>query len=99
MRVLAARSGKHYDIINIHEPSAAFVAAHNVAAGSPVIVVTSHGLERRAWELAKEEARLGREGPALRTRLTYPASGLWPGQFGLRHADHVFCLTPKTATT
>ena len=90
---LAARSGRPYDIVNVHESSAAFVAAmRNVAAGSPAIIVTSHGLERRAWELAKEEARLGREGPALRTRLTYPVIGLWPAQVGLRHADHVFCL-------
>jgi glycosyltransferase involved in cell wall biosynthesis len=93
--VLAARSGRHYDIINIHEPSAAFMAASSAAAGSPVVIVTSHGLERRAWERAKEEARLGREGPALRTRLTYPAISLWPGQYGLRHADHVFCLSSE----
>ena len=90
--VLAARSGRPYDIINVHEPSAAFVATSNRAAGSPVIIITSHGLERRAWELAKEEARLGREGPRLRTRLTYPVIGLWPAQLGLRRADHVFCL-------
>ena len=90
--VLAARSGRPYDIINIHEPSAALVATSNRAAGSPVIIITSHGLERRAWDLAKEELRLGREGPTLRTRLTYPVIGLWPAQLGLRRADHIFCL-------
>ena len=89
---LAARSGRPYDIVNIHEPSATFMTPRDAAAGSPVIVVTSHGLERRAWELAKTEARLGREGPALRTRLTYPVIGLWPAQRGLRRADHILCL-------
>jgi glycosyltransferase involved in cell wall biosynthesis len=59
---------------------------------SPAVVITSHGLERRAWELAKEEGLLGRDGPGWRTRLTYPPSALWPGEMALRRADHVFCL-------
>ena len=91
--MLAARSGRPYDIINVHEPSAAFVATGNRAAGSPVIIITSHGLERRAWQLAKEESRRGREGPLLRTRVTYPVTSLWPAQLALRRADHVFCLS------
>jgi glycosyltransferase involved in cell wall biosynthesis len=58
-------------------------------------VVTSHGLERRAWELAKEEGRFARETPGWRTRLTYPPSALWPADFALRYADHVFCLNEE----
>jgi glycosyltransferase involved in cell wall biosynthesis len=88
----AARAGRPYDIVNVHEPSAAPVTAWRGSDGAPAVVVTSHGLERRAWTLAKEEARLGREGPAWRTRLTYPIASLWPAEIGLRRADHVFCL-------
>jgi glycosyltransferase involved in cell wall biosynthesis len=87
----ANRSGRPYDIVNVHEPSAApLVLARRAHAAS--VVVTSHGLERRAWELAKEEGQLGREAPRWRTRLTYPATALWPGDYALRRADHVLCL-------
>jgi glycosyltransferase involved in cell wall biosynthesis len=87
----ADRAGHPYDIVNVHEPIAAPLLVGR-AAHSASVVVTSHGLERRAWELAKEEGRLGREAPGWRTRITYPPSGLWPGEFALRRADHVFCL-------
>lgn len=90
----AERRGRPYDIINVHEPSAApLLIARRTHSAS--IVVTSHGLERRAWELAKEEGRLGRQGPGWRTRLTYPPSVVWPSTFALRGADHVFCLNEE----
>lgn len=94
-RAIAARSaGRPFDIVNVHEPSAAPVT---IARGNraPAIVVTSHGLERRAWELAIQEGRLGRQAPAWRTRLSYPATGLWPADMALRRADHVFCLNEE----
>lgn len=91
----AARAGRRYDIVNVHESSAAPIATWKRAARSPAVVVTSHGLERRAWELAKQEERLGREGPGWRTRLTYPPTSLWPTALGLRMADHVFCLNDE----
>jgi glycosyltransferase involved in cell wall biosynthesis len=90
----ADRAGRPYDIVNVHEPSAAPLLVGRRAHAASV-VVTSHGLERRAWELAKEEGRLGREGPRWRTRITYPPSALWPGEFALRRADHVFCLSEE----
>jgi glycosyltransferase involved in cell wall biosynthesis len=89
--IQADRAGRPYDIVNVHEPSAA-PSLLGRRSSSPAVVVTSHGLERRAWELAKEEGLLGREGPGWRTRLTYPPSALWPGDIALRRADHVFCL-------
>jgi glycosyltransferase involved in cell wall biosynthesis len=88
----AFRSGRPYDIVNVHESSAAPTVLGRRGAHAAAVVVTSHGLERRAWELAKEEGRLGREAPGWRTRITYPPSGLWPGEWALRRADHVFCL-------
>ena len=93
--VAAAQSGKPYDLINVHEPSAAAISICRGATGNPIVVVTSHGVERRGWELALEELRSGREGPLLKTRLIYPLTGLWQSDLGLRRADHVFCLSSE----
>jgi glycosyltransferase involved in cell wall biosynthesis len=89
---LAARAGDKYDVINVHEPSAAAITVLKRAAGSPAVVVTSHGLERRGWELALEEGRLGRASPGLKTRLTHPLITLWQADLALKQADHIFCL-------
>ncbi|HEX8501823.1 MAG TPA: glycosyltransferase family 4 protein [Pyrinomonadaceae bacterium] len=89
----AARRGEPYDLINVHEPAGAGVAVFRRLAGDPVVVVTSHGVERRAWELALEESRLGRAGPNWKTRILYPLTTLRQAEAGLRRADHVFCLS------
>jgi glycosyltransferase involved in cell wall biosynthesis len=93
----AERAGRPYDIINVHEPSAVPIILGR-RRHTPAVVITSHGLERRAWELALEEGRLGREGPRWRTRMSYPATSLWPGDMALRRADHVFCLNEEDKT-
>jgi glycosyltransferase involved in cell wall biosynthesis len=91
----AARAGRPYDLINVHEPSAVALAAWRARIGHPVIVVTSHGVERRVWERALEERRLGRSGPSLKTRVIYPMTSLWQSTVGLRRADHLFCLSSE----
>ncbi len=93
----AARAGRPYDLINVHEPSAAALVAGRARIGNPAIVLTSHGVERRGWELALEEGRLGRGGPPLRTRLVNPLTSQWQSTFGLRRADHIFCLSSEDA--
>ncbi len=90
--VRAAQSGTPYDIVNVHEPISAPVATRREGLGGPSVVVTSHGLEERAWKLALEEGRLGRNGPRLFTRLTFPGTVLRHARAGLHAADHVFCL-------
>ena len=90
--VAAARSGRPYDIVNVHEPHGLPITIGRASAGFPSVFVTSHGLERRAWALARDEARLGRATIAAKTRLTYPLTSLWPAGVGLRRADHIFCL-------
>lgn len=92
--IAAGRMGRPYDIVNVHEACAAPVLIGRRAHAASV-VMTSHGLERRAWELAREEGRLGREAPGWRTRVTYPPTALWPGDFALRRADHVLCLNEE----
>jgi glycosyltransferase involved in cell wall biosynthesis len=90
-----ARRGEPYDIVNCHEPSAAAIALGRRLAGNPRVVVWTHGVERRAWRFALEEAALGREGPALRSRLAVPATLLWQAAIALRNADHVFCMSAE----
>ena len=90
-----ARAGRPYDIVNIHEPSALPTIIGRRAAGCPRVVVTTHGVEQRAWDLALEEGRLGRETPGLKTRIVYPLSSLWQSQLSLRFADHVLCLNEE----
>jgi glycosyltransferase involved in cell wall biosynthesis len=90
--VQAAREGRPYDIINIHEPSAALLVSSKKAAGNPFIVVMSHGVMQRGWELELEEKSLGREGPSWKTRLIYPLTALTQARWALRRADHVICL-------
>src|SRR5579884_572620 len=60
--VAAYRRGQPYDIINVHEPCSAVISKYKQNAGNPKVVVTTHGSEHRSWELALEEARLGRSG-------------------------------------
>jgi glycosyltransferase involved in cell wall biosynthesis len=91
----AADKKRPYDVVNVHEPHALPMTMGRASTGSPSVFVTSHGLERRAWALANEEARLGRRSIPLKTRLTYPPTSLWPGSLGLRRADHLFCLNSE----
>jgi glycosyltransferase involved in cell wall biosynthesis len=88
----ALEEGYPYDIINVHEPVSAPVSLLKHRLQSR-IVVSSHGLEHRAWRFAKEEAQLGRSAPAWRTRLVHPATVLSQCRIGLSNADHVFCLS------
>jgi glycosyltransferase involved in cell wall biosynthesis len=90
--IAAANRQRPYDVVNVHEPHALPMTIGRSSTGSPSVFVTSHGLERRAWALAKEEAQIGRRSIPLQTRLTYPVTSLWPAGIGLRHADHLFCL-------
>jgi glycosyltransferase involved in cell wall biosynthesis len=88
-------AGQGYDLINVHEPSAAVLLGSRGPVGRPVVVVTSHGVEQRGWEFALEELRLGRGGPSWKTRLVFPATSLWQSRLALRWADHVFCLNQE----
>ncbi len=91
----AAALGAPYDLVNIHEPSAAAAIWSRGSRRHPKIVVTTHGVEQRAWELALEEGRLGRGGPGVKSRLVYPLTSLWQSRVGLTRADHVLCLNDE----
>lgn len=89
-----SRATPAYDLVNVHEPSGAPLALWR-RAGTPRIVVTTHGVEARAWRLALDERRHGRAGPSLKTRLLYPATALSQCRVALTRADHVLCLNSE----
>jgi glycosyltransferase involved in cell wall biosynthesis len=93
--VAANKSGRPYDIVNIHEPSAAFVAMRKSAAGNPRLVITSHGIEDRGWQVSLEDARLGRVPLSRKTRIWHSLTLRTQAHIGLRRADHVFCLNEE----
>jgi glycosyltransferase involved in cell wall biosynthesis len=93
--VQAAAQGKPYAIVNVHEAQSALIATVRGGTGDPAVVVTTHGVEQRAWELALEERKLGRAGPGLGSRVWHPLSSLWQSRVGLTHADAVFCLSSE----
>jgi glycosyltransferase involved in cell wall biosynthesis len=59
------------------------------------VVITTHGVEQRGWEIALEDVKMGRVGPSRRTQLLYPATSLWQSRLALEHANHVFCLNEQ----
>lgn len=87
----ARKAGRPYDIVNVHEPLGAACVVRSPEPRCRV-VVTTHGLEERAWQLAIQESRLGRAAPSrLRLAARWIATVL-PSRLALRRADHVFCL-------
>lgn len=85
----AVRRGQPYDIVNVHEPHGAPVAALRTGQNGTAVVAMTHGVEQRGWELSLTE-RTTR--PSLKTRCLYPLSSLWQSRITLRRADHVICL-------
>jgi glycosyltransferase involved in cell wall biosynthesis len=93
--VKEALCGKPYDAINVHEPSGTFLALGKKAAGNPLLMVTSHGAEERAWAVTLKDAELGRDSLSLKTRIWHPLTLLPQARITLRKADHVFCLNEE----
>ena len=88
----AAKSGRPYDIVNVHEPHGAPVAALRRGQNGTAVVAMTHGVEQRGWELSLQHREMR---PPLKTRWTYPASSLWQSRVALRRADHVICLNTQ----
>ena len=83
-----------YDVVEIHEPSAAAYALfrRRPASDLPPCALMSHGLEATAWRdlLALDRLR-GRRTP-LRNRMATPLTRLPIVSLGIRLADQVMCL-------
>jgi glycosyltransferase involved in cell wall biosynthesis len=82
------RLGSDGSVVLVHEPaSGAFVG------GKGKVVVFSHGLERRGWEVAKRLASNG-DGPRIswRSRMLFPLWRLRPSDSGIRRADGLLVI-------
>jgi glycosyltransferase involved in cell wall biosynthesis len=88
----AVRRGRPYDIVNVHEPHGAPVAALRAGQNGTAVVAMTHGVEQRGWELSLANAATR---PSLKTRCVYPMSSLWQSRMALRRADHVICLNTQ----
>ena len=91
----AFKRGHGYDIVNVHEAQGAAIARFKYAAGNPYVVVTSHGAEHRAWDLALDERRRHRKGPALKTFILNPTTRLSQVRHAIAHSDHLMCLSEQ----
>lgn len=90
-----SRRRRPYDVVNVHEPSGAAISFLKRVAGGPRVVVTSHGVEKRGWELLLEESKLRRDHVRARSRVVYPATVLWQARLALASSDHIFSLNTE----
>ncbi len=88
-----ARTAANYDVVVIHEPSAAaYALARKWNASLPPCAVMSHGVEQRCWDLKAEKT-----ARPLKTRVLHPLTELAQANYSLRHADAVVCLSSDDA--
>jgi glycosyltransferase involved in cell wall biosynthesis len=85
------RQGHQYDLIEIHEPSAALYAKRRRGNRHlPPLVVFSYGLEERSYEAMISYRRRKGIKMSIKSRLTS-----WllaqQGAYSVRHADHLVC--------
>lgn len=90
--VEATRRRRPYDIVNVHEPHGAAVAAFRGGQNGTAVVTMTHGVEQRGWELSLSNVEMR---PSLKTRWVYPMSSLWQSRLALQRADHVICLNTQ----
>lgn len=89
-----AQKGKHYDIVEIHEPLAApYCFNRKINQNLPPVVLFSHGLEKRHQlaELAYRQQKFLPVSLSLRfLRIT-----VLQAMYGLQNCDHVICLNSE----
>ncbi len=87
------RAGRHYDVVEIHEPiAAAYCLVRRFRPELPPAVLFSHGLEERA-HAADLRARLQEGMPVSIKRRFSPLTVVKQAQWAVRHADHVLCCS------
>ena len=85
----AARRGEPIDVVNVHEPHGAAVAAVRTGLAGTAVIAMTHGVEQRGWEVAQGHAPAR---PRLKSRLLYPLTSLPLCRVTLANADHIICL-------
>lgn len=85
------RQGRHYDVVEIHEPSAAAYCRQRRTGGDlPPVVVFSHGLEERGHQ-AELTYRQRKGLPVSLKKRFSPLTVTLQAAYAARHADHVLC--------
>ena len=92
------RHAGSYDVVEIHEPSAAaYCARRHVDKTLPPCVIMSHGLEANYWQHRLELCRLVGSKVSLKSRILVPLTLLAQARYGLRHCQQVMCLNALDA--
>jgi glycosyltransferase involved in cell wall biosynthesis len=89
------RDGRHYDVVEIHEPLAAAYCALRKPLRLPPCVVLSHGLEARGWEAQQERWAHSGSRPSFKSRIAIPLTLLSQARYALRHANQVVVPTEE----
>jgi len=85
-----AQKGKQYDIVEIHEPLAAFYCfSRKINKNLPPVVIFSHGLEKRN-QLA-ELAYKRQKGLPISLSLRFLRITVLQAMYGLQNCNHVLC--------
>lgn len=82
--------GRHYDVIEIHEPLAAPTILLRRLRKLPPIVIFSHGLEERGLAAESDYKRQKGLKFSLKTRV-FSLITIWQAMYAVRHANHVLC--------
>ena len=87
------RQRGQYDVVEIHEPSAAWYCFQGKRDKSlPPCVVMSHGLEETQWQLRQKlDQSLGRK-TSRKSKLLVPLTLLSQARYGLKQSQQVMCL-------
>ena len=89
------RQGRHYDVIEIHEPlAAASCFLRPFLKGFPPVVVFSHGLEETSRQSELNYLRQKGLPVSLKKRLS-PLSVVLQAVYGTRHSSQVICLSTQ----
>jgi glycosyltransferase involved in cell wall biosynthesis len=84
-----------FDIIEIHEPIAAFACLfRNLSSGSPPIVVFSHGLEERSFKIEVEYRKRKNQTLSFKERISSLLT-VAQSKFAVHSADHVLCCNSQ----
>lgn len=82
-----------FDIIEIHEPSAAWYCyCRRRDKRLPPCVLMSHGLEEAQWLLRQNLAKVLRKKISRKSQILVPLTLLSQAKYGLKHCQQIMCL-------
>lgn len=90
------RDRRRFDVVVIHEPSAAaYALARRAALRLPPVVAMCHNVESKVFRALLEASGRGLAHVPISSRIKAPLARLWQADLGIRCADHVVCLSKE----